>query len=139
MVMRSIRFVSAVVACLVLSAWAGLALAEDPVLDPGGPGAASNLKATCSCSPETGEPVASLSWDPAQNPGSEQRIEVTIYDWDRADRSSALAADATSFEWTGLHGQAIHEWRVLTLQPEGWVPSNKASFEGPTCTRDGID
>jgi hypothetical protein len=138
MVMRAIRFVSMVV-CLGLLGIATPVLADDPVLNPGGPRAASSLQASCDCSAESGEPVASLSWTPAATAGSEQRIEVTIYGWDRADRSVVLAPDATSFEWSGLRGQSIHDWRVITLHADGWVPSHKSSFEGITCTRDGID
>jgi len=38
--------------------------------------------------------------------------------------------------WRPVRGQAIHFWRVVTLQPEGWVPSDVASFEGLTCVAD---
>jgi len=112
---------------------------EPPVLDPGGAAAASMLGAKLGCTDESNDPVASLSWEAAQIKGSEQKVQVTIYGWDRADASPSLPADATSLEWTELRGQSIHEWRVLTLHSEGWVPSHKGSFEGTTCTKDGID
>jgi hypothetical protein len=112
---------------------------ELTILNPGGSGAASNLSEKCDCREGTRDGYATLAWEAATASGSEQRIQVTIYGWDRAMISPSLPADATSFEWTEMNGQAIHEWRVLTRHSDSWVPSNKSSFEGVTCTKDGVD
>jgi hypothetical protein len=104
-----------------------------PILPPGGPGAATKLQSEVDCA-EPGRAVARLSWTPASIPGSAQRVDVTIYSFDtKYDSSMLLSADQTSLVWEPLRGQAIHDWRVLTLQVNGWVPSETASFEGPTC------
>src|SRR3990172_825696 len=53
------------------------------VLPPGGSSAATGLQASTSCSEaEPGKGIADLSWTPAASPGSEQRIQVTIFDFE---------------------------------------------------------
>lgn len=110
-------------------------------LPPGGPRAATGLQATVECSvDDPSQGIARLSWSVAASPGSEQRVAVTLFkdgfETGQFEITGALPPDQSSFDWTGLHGQAIHLWRVLTLHPEGWVPSETASFEAPTCAVD---
>jgi hypothetical protein len=84
-----------------------------------------------------------LQWTRALQRGSEQRIVVTIFldGFQRGafDVSHPLSSNQTSLVWDKLKGQAIHRWKVLTMQPKGWVPSKTATFEGPTVIRDHID
>jgi hypothetical protein len=111
-------------------------------LPPGGPGAATALVAEPDCDPLVGEGIARLSWQPAANAGQEQRIIITIYrdgfETGNFDFSARLSPSDTSIVWDRVHGQAIHHWRVITLQSEGWVPSDTASFEGPPCVADWV-
>lgn len=117
---------------------------EQPVviLPPGGAGAASNLQAEVECDPEVlRKAIAKLSWTVAAGSGRAQRVDVTILGFEQGafESSDSLACDQTSLVWDSLHGQAIHRWRVLTLQPEGWMPSETASFLGLTCVADFVD
>ena len=69
-----------------------------------------------------------------------QRVAVTIrrdgFAAGSYEISEALPPGQTNLVWEQVHGQAIHFWRVLTLQPEGWVPSETARFRGPSCVAD---
>jgi len=109
-------------------------------LPPGGPGSATQLQSQTGCVGSQG--VARLSWTLAANRGTQQRVQVTIlpdaFDRGEAEVSAPIGPGEVSLTWDGLRGQAIHYWRVLTLQPEGWVPSEISSFEGPTCVSDEI-
>ena len=117
-------------------------LGGQPVLAAGGPQAATQLQATATCRQgQPGQAFASLSWVPAAQRGSEQRVQVTIFR-DGFERGSfragpVLSPDRATSDWEPLEGQAIHYWRVLTLHSEGWRPSQIGSFEGPTCPVDG--
>ena len=117
---------------------------EEPavILPPGVAGAARNLQAEVECDPEVlRKAIAKLSWTVAAGCGLAQRVDVTILGFEQGafESSDSLACDQTSLVWDSLHGQAIHRWRVLTLQPEGWVPSETASFVGLTCVADFVD
>ncbi|HXQ37639.1 MAG TPA: hypothetical protein VN843_26745, partial [Anaerolineales bacterium] len=106
---------------------------DAPILQRGGPRAATNLQSEVECA-QPGLAVARLTWTPASNRGSAQRIDVTIYSFDtKFDSSVLLSPNENSLVWDKLKGQAIHDWRVLTLHADGWVPSETARFEGPTC------
>jgi hypothetical protein len=116
-------------------------LADIPVLPAGGPGAATNLDAKVECSKtELRKGIAKLSWRAASIPGREQRIAVTIYSFDSGqfETTGPLPSDQSSYVWDQLHGQAIHFWLVLNLHENGWLPSEIASFEGPTCVADFV-
>jgi hypothetical protein len=84
--------------------------------------------------------IARLSWTPARQAGTAQRVEVTVlrdgFATGQLERTAELPAADARLVWDQLHGQAIHHWRVLTLHQDGWVPSESASFEGPTCVAD---
>lgn len=113
---------------------------DAPILPPGGPSAATNLQSIVECE-SPGKAVARLSWTPAASPGATQRVDVTIYTFegDQFESSKLLPPDQDSLVWEQLKGQAIHDWRVLTLQADGWVPSEIAGFEGPTCVVEVLD
>lgn len=117
------------------------ALGHRPVLPTDGAQAATGLAGKAECRPaEAGRSFARLSWTPAASTGSEQRVAVTIYR-DGFEHGTyrvgpALPPDRTTFDWEPLEGQAVHHWRVLTLQPDGWRPSSTAGFDGPTCPSD---
>ena len=107
-----------------------------PILSPGGARAATGLAAETECSqtvPSRGN--AKLIWTTAVNRGAEQRVIVTIYSFEDGpfETTEPLPPDQTSLVWTRVHGQAIHFWKVLTLQADGWAPSETAEFEGPAC------
>jgi hypothetical protein len=117
---------------------------EEPILEPGGPGAATNLQSEIDCSPvERRRGLARLQWTPAEEPGTAQQIAVTIFkdgfETGQFERSERLPPRQSSLVFEDVQGQALHRWRVLTLQPAGWVPSETARFEGPTCLFDVIE
>lgn len=111
------------------------------VLATGGSGAATELDADVDCN--TVEPrhgLFTLHWRPAQEPGTEQRVQVTIFRDGFAqglyEASGPLAPDRSSFEWHRVHGRAIHLWRVLTRHESGWTASETARVTGPVCIYD---
>jgi hypothetical protein len=97
--------------------------------------AATGLQSQVRC--EAGQPtpeVAYLSWVPAAELGTAQRVDVTIYSFEyQFDRSDSLRPDQSSLAWRQLHGHAIHLWRVLTQHGEEWESSALAEFTGPVC------
>ena len=130
-------------ACLAM-AWAADVPRRISLLPTGGPGAATNLFAKPDCDrTKPGRAVAYLHWTPAIKKGTEQRVAVTIvpkgFDAGMFSTSPTVASNATNYVWDRLEGQAIHFWRVLTLQPEGWISSEGGSFRGPTCVQDMTD
>jgi hypothetical protein len=116
---------------------------DETILPAGGSRAASGLGAIAGCS-ET-EPrmeTLELRWARADQPGGAQRIDMTIYselfDDGRYESSPLLAADQTSFDWDGVSPGAVHFWRVLTLQTDGWAPSETARFTPGACIGDYV-
>lgn len=107
---------------------------DRPILEPGGPRAATDLRAVAECE-QPGVPVAEITWTVAEERGEAQRVDVTIYNFEEGqfDSSEILPPGQSTLRWYDLNGQAIHFWRVLTLHPEGWVPSDLGGFAGPTC------
>ena len=107
------------------------------ILPPVGTSAATNLEAETKCSnDQPPKPIAQLRWTPASPQGAAQRVDVTIFDFSgtKFDSSETLAAGQTSLSWDRVSGTAIHSWRVLTQQPEGWVSSEIADFKGVPCS-----
>jgi hypothetical protein len=103
--------------------------------------AATRLKGSAECSAvEPGVAFASLGWRPARQQGTKQRIAVTIlpagFETGEIRLSGPLPRHVSSLEWRAIEGQAVHYWRVVTRQPEGWVASATASFTGPMCVAD---
>lgn len=114
-----------------------------PVLEPGGPGAATNLESEVDCNrAEIPGGFARLRWTVAQNPGQEQMVVVTIFldgfDTGKFESSKSLRPTDNTLVFDQVRGQALHRWRVLTRQAEGWVPSETARFQGPLCVHDEI-
>src|SRR5262249_40381954 len=105
----------------------------------GGPGAATNLVAHAECSQTTpGQAVAYLSWT-ITSPGSAQRVDFTIFPdgFATGDYKSVgpLPSNQSSLTFDQLKGQAVHQWRVLTMDGGAWITSETERFEGPTCVR----
>jgi len=100
--------------------------------------AATRLKVRLDC--VEGHGVAHLGWTPAATPGEAQRLGMTILpdvtDPRDFDLLQPLPSSASTFTWAPLQGQAIHTWMVLTRHPDGWAPSARMSFTGPSCTAD---
>jgi hypothetical protein len=137
----------ALLACAAVISFGICQAADVPkelTMPAGGPGAATNLTANRYDDPaQPARALVKLQWTPASQKGSEQRIVVTIFSdgFQRGafDVSNPLSSTQSSLVWDKLKGQAIHHWKVLTLQPSGWVLSQTATFEGPTVIRDHID
>lgn len=103
--------------------------------------AATDLVATSTCDPADPRlEVVELRWSPAATVGSAQRVDVTIFsetfDDDRFTSSRNLPSDAAALDWTDVSPGAVHFWRVVTLQPVGWVASETAQFTGAACIGD---
>lgn len=85
--------------------------------------------------------VAHLRWRPARQ-AEAQRVEVTVrrdgFATGDYDAGPLLDADSAEVDWTQLHGQAVHLWRVVTLTGEASTPSDTAVFEGPDCAADYV-
>jgi hypothetical protein len=114
---------------------------EGAIGPPGGPGAATQLMAKARCE-EAGSRtgVADLSWLPAANSGSEERVALTIFpegfDTGNFQVSPPLAAGAASYTWPKTNPGGVHRWRVLTKHGSTWTPSEISMFSGATCVAD---
>jgi hypothetical protein len=105
--------------------------------------AAGSLQAEMRCDElELRKGIARLSWTVAANQGAEQQVAVTIYrdgfETGNFEISDPLPPYQSSLVWDRVKGQAIHLWRVLTLQDEGWMPSVTERFEGISCVADFV-
>jgi len=103
--------------------------------------AAANLQSRVGCSPsDPGQPVVELSWEPARSRGDEQRVEVTLNPGGFGEdnwTSPKLSGDVSELSWNEhVDPGLVHRWRVLTLQSDGWIASETASFDGPVCIAD---
>jgi hypothetical protein len=112
---------------------------DAPILEPGGPGAAIDLQSEVDCE-NPGEAIARLSWSPAATKGAKQRVDVTIFkdgfQMGEFEASEVLPLDQSSLIWEQVSPGLNHRWRVLTLQENGWIPSEIAIFKGPVCVGD---
>ena len=122
----------------------GVEVPKRLTMPSGGPGTATNLAATADYDPAQGtNATVKLQWVCAVPPGLEQRMVITIFKdgFERGafDVSGPLRSNQTSLVWDKAKGQAIHHWKVLTLQPTGWVASATATFEGPLLIRDRVN
>jgi hypothetical protein len=102
---------------------------------------AVGLEAKTECSrTELRKGVAKLSWKVAATPGIAQRVDVSIYrdgfETGKFETVGSLPPSQASLAWERLDPGIIHYYRVLTLHTHGWVASETASFEGPTCVAD---
>ena len=114
---------------------------EAPFRSAGGPGAASALTAASRCS-ETRlrQPLADLTWVPARASGSEQRVLVSVFSDGLEQRrflvSAALPPTQSTLTWERVTAGIVQYWWVLTRQPDGWAPSEAATFDGQICIAD---
>lgn len=104
---------------------------------------ATDLRAEIFCDPAaSGRGLAEFRWTPADPPGQEQRIEVTIFkngfETGDFEQSKALSPDDNVFVFESVQGQAVHRWRVVTVGAAAEVPSDTARFEGPLCVDDEV-
>jgi len=109
---------------------------REAVTKPGGPAAATELRAEAECGLGD-EPVVHLSWVPAQDAGKVQRIAVTAFsngfETGNYKTSPRLAVDISSYEWQRTDASVAYRWRVLTLHADVWRPSRIHGFIGPSC------
>ena len=104
---------------------------------------ATELAAQVKCSDlERFKSLAQLNWRPAENPGDEQRVDVTIFkdgfETGRFESSKTLPPDLSSYLFQDVQGQALHRWRVVTMTGSDMVFSETARFEGVVCVGDVI-
>jgi hypothetical protein len=116
---------------------------EETILSAGGARAASGLQAVSGCSEaDLRAEIVELRWALADQPGSAQRIDVTIFSElfadGRYESSPLLVADQSSFQWVRVSPGAVHFWRVLTLHADGWIPSETARFTPGACIGDYV-
>ena len=102
---------------------------------------ATNLQTKTECSDtQLRKGIAKLSWKIAAEPGSAQRVDVTIYrdgfETGKFETTGPIPFGQSSLVWERLDPGIIHYYRVLTLHTQGWASSETASFEGPTCVAD---
>jgi hypothetical protein len=114
------------------------AAGQTPIV--GGQGAATNLVARVECAQAVpGQALAHLAWT-ITSAGSEQRVDVTIFPDGFAaghyESVGPLQPNQSSLTLDQLKGQAVHQWRVLTLRGGAWIASKTERFEGLTCVRD---
>jgi hypothetical protein len=109
-----------------------------PILSGGGAYAARSLVAEVRCS-EThiGKAIAKLTWRVSNSPGSQQRIDITMY-WDGFEKGhfetiGPHPPDQSFVELERLEPGINYYWRVLTLTPKGWVPSETTRCGVPVC------
>jgi hypothetical protein len=103
-----------------------------------GPHAATNLRAVGECSMTTPrQDIVRFTWVPAASTGRAQRIELTEYKGGFASGqlllTKGLSKEQSSHAWKQSEPGILYYWRVLTLQPGGWISSEIADFYGPTC------
>ena len=106
-------------------------------------GAATNLSAEIFCDPVVSNSgLAEFRWTPADPPGQEQRVEVTIFkrgfETGNFEESKPLPPDDDVFVFESVQGQAVHRWRVVTVGAAAEVTSETSRFEGPLCVDDEV-
>lgn len=109
----------------------------------GAVGAATNLSAEIFCDPvASNRGLAEFRWTPADPPGQEQRVDVTIFkrgfETGNFEESKPLPPDDDVFVFESVQGQALHRWRVVTVGAAAEVTSESARFEGPLCVDDEV-
>jgi hypothetical protein len=120
------------------SSTAELQKSESRMLSARGPGMATNLQVvTARCDPVQRIGVVELSWEPARTPGSQQRLDMTMFrDGFRTGQFTTLGPlppDQSEVELSSGEPNINYAWRVLTLTAEGWEPSETAHFMWPGC------
>lgn len=90
------------------------------------------------CSSVTSGAVrAEFSWTPAASSGAVQWLDLSLSDNGFAPgtfiSAGPLAAGSGFYLWDGLQPGKTHYWRVNTLLPSGWAPSQTGSFTTSVC------
>jgi len=105
----------------------------------GGPPSATGLMARSDCDPEVGA-YGQLSWAPAAEAGSEQRVAITQFadgfTTGRFTVSEPLAGDAAQLLWERLEPGVLYRWQVLTQHGDVYAGSETAMFRGADCFAD---
>lgn len=107
------------------------------VVGPGGGSqSATQLDVQTECDPETGV-YALLTWLPAADPGSEQRVGITQFadgfSTGRFTVSEPISGDASSLLWQRLEPGVQYRWQVFTLHDDIYTASETAMFRGADC------
>lgn len=102
----------------------------------GGAQSAAGLDVQTECDPETGV-YALLSWLPATEPGTEQRVGITQFadgfSTGRFTASEPIGGDAGSLLWQRLEPGVQYRWQVFTLHGDIYTASETAMFRGADC------
>lgn len=110
------------------------------ILPPGGPGAATGLQSEPGC--QDAQPIATLRWSLASRKGTAQRVDVATFIGGFEEGEFIAVGPFAPDKSSVIFGQAasgvLHYWRVLTLHPEGWRPSQTATFNGSFCVPDQV-
>lgn len=114
---------------------------EERILTEPGLPSANDLEVRANCDRvNAGLPLAVFSWTAADGYKSRQRVEITPYRTGFAAKSyeaiGELEDNQKTLEWGGGEAGINYYWRVLTRTPDGWVASDTARYEVPTCPVD---
>jgi hypothetical protein len=116
---------------------------ERPILQPGGPSAATDLRVEARCSPtQPGTRSATFMWRVAKTRGQGQRVDVTMFrdgfrsEKPRFETVAQVPGTQDSAPWDKGEPGINYYWRVLTLTAKGWVPSQTSRYEAPICPVD---
>ncbi len=116
---------------------------DRPILQPGGPSAATDLRVEARCSAaRPGTRSASFAWRVAATPGQAQRVDVTMFrdgfrsEKPRFETLAQVSGTQDSAQWDKGEPGINYYWRVLTLTVRGWVPSQTSRYEAPICPVD---
>lgn len=113
---------------------------ESRILSPGGHSSATDLEAEARCDPMKLTATARLSWKLASPPGSQQRVDMTMFrdgfQTGKFTTTGPLPPDQTQLNLNSGEPGINYAWRVLTLTGEGWVPSETARLPWPSCPVD---
>jgi hypothetical protein len=89
-----------------------------------------------------GSRVAKFAWEMAAEPGEAQRLDLTMFrdGFERGEFETIAQLSGTQSAADSDKGDAgvNYYWRVLTLNPAGWVPSDTARYQAPICPVDTI-
>ena len=118
-----------------------LAQVQEPILPPGETEFVRDLFAEARCSDtDLGKGVARFSWSVVKQIGDKYRVDATMFrdGFQRGEFETlgTFRADQRSLEWVGGSAGVNYYWRVLVQTPAGWLPSQVARFEAPTCPVD---
>lgn len=100
-----------------------------------------DLKVEANCDRvKAGQSRVVFSWVKSEKTEGKQRIDITPYrtgfSSEKYETVGELKPEQNSFEWSGGEPGINYFWRVLTLGPNGWVESDTARYEAPTCPVD---